>query len=301
MNSQSLPLWLALFMQLGLGLAVFRANPRNYANQSFLLVSAIICGWLLSLHFAYNSVRAEEAELWIRNASSIGLLIVNGFYLFRLAIVYRERGWREIGKRSLLLFIPRLLVIGLCYTPMFLHGAKLRAGQIPGAIYGPLFPLYLGFFAISVALVVAFYLRDLRRATAMQRVELQFVIVGSATLFALVAFTPFVERAVAVTFAPFRVVVFSLIIAYGISTRKIMEVGFFIRRVTSYAVLTAYLLALYGLVWWLVSTALSPMLGDAHSVAHVARSEEHTSELQSHVNLVCRLLLEKKKKKFSTT
>src|SRR5690242_20864398 len=27
------------------------------------------------------------------------------------------------------------------------------------------------------------------------------------------------------------------------------------------------------------------------------RSEEHTSELQSHVNLVCRLLLEKKKSK----
>src|SRR5260370_2326157 len=29
----------------------------------------------------------------------------------------------------------------------------------------------------------------------------------------------------------------------------------------------------------------------------VTRSEEHTSELQSHLNLVCRLLLEKKKKK----
>src|SRR4051812_49746270 len=29
------------------------------------------------------------------------------------------------------------------------------------------------------------------------------------------------------------------------------------------------------------------------------RSEEHTSELQSHVNLVCRLLLEKKKKQTS--
>src|SRR5690242_20916487 len=29
------------------------------------------------------------------------------------------------------------------------------------------------------------------------------------------------------------------------------------------------------------------------------RSEEHTSELQSHVNLVCRLLLEKKKKKIN--
>src|SRR4051812_49974318 len=31
------------------------------------------------------------------------------------------------------------------------------------------------------------------------------------------------------------------------------------------------------------------------------RSEEHTSELQSHVNLVCRLLLEKKKKKRTRT
>src|SRR5260370_15817666 len=29
----------------------------------------------------------------------------------------------------------------------------------------------------------------------------------------------------------------------------------------------------------------------------IERSEEHTSELQSHLNLVCRLLLEKKKKK----
>src|SRR5260370_26544553 len=30
------------------------------------------------------------------------------------------------------------------------------------------------------------------------------------------------------------------------------------------------------------------------------RSEEHTSELQSHLNLVCRLLLEKKKNKLTT-
>src|SRR5438477_3738266 len=29
------------------------------------------------------------------------------------------------------------------------------------------------------------------------------------------------------------------------------------------------------------------------------RSEEHTSELQSHVNLVCRLLLEKKKNRYT--
>src|SRR5882762_171649 len=35
----------------------------------------------------------------------------------------------------------------------------------------------------------------------------------------------------------------------------------------------------------------------SHSLGCGPRSEEHTSELQSHLNLVCRLLLEKKKKK----
>src|SRR5579875_4024051 len=44
---------------------------------------------------------------------------------------------------------------------------------------------------------------------------------------------------------------------------------------------------------------------DVRQIEHVlghqrVRSEEHTSELQSHSDLVCRLLLEKKKKKNTT-
>src|SRR5260370_23042138 len=37
------------------------------------------------------------------------------------------------------------------------------------------------------------------------------------------------------------------------------------------------------------------MVRSAPRDSSAARSEEHTSELQSHLNLVCRLLLEKKK------
>src|SRR2546427_6008506 len=39
-----------------------------------------------------------------------------------------------------------------------------------------------------------------------------------------------------------------------------------------------------------------PLLGRPRRAAARVRSEEHTSELQSQSNLVCRLLLEKKKK-----
>src|SRR5207247_11210377 len=50
------------------------------------------------------------------------------------------------------------------------------------------------------------------------------------------------------------------------------------------------------------SSSSKTMLKDSDSgccgtVAMTLRSEEHTSELQSRVDLVCRLLLEKKKKK----
>src|SRR5260370_26661014 len=41
--------------------------------------------------------------------------------------------------------------------------------------------------------------------------------------------------------------------------------------------------------------------GDLSAHMDNLRSEEHTSELQSHLNLVCRLLLEKKKKKHTQT
>src|SRR2546430_3786481 len=38
---------------------------------------------------------------------------------------------------------------------------------------------------------------------------------------------------------------------------------------------------------------------DGRGAARLLRSEEHTSELQSQSNLVCRLLLEKKKKQYN--
>src|SRR5260370_15658619 len=50
----------------------------------------------------------------------------------------------------------------------------------------------------------------------------------------------------------------------------------------------------------LAAATVDPLAGGVMAARSVetkpARSEEHTSELQSHLNLVCRLLLEKKKK-----
>ena len=55
MNPETIPFWLALILQLGLGLGVFRANSQNRGNQSFLIVCVSISAWLLSLHFAFTA------------------------------------------------------------------------------------------------------------------------------------------------------------------------------------------------------------------------------------------------------
>src|SRR5438034_5827653 len=47
----------------------------------------------------------------------------------------------------------------------------------------------------------------------------------------------------------------------------------------------------------LVGRCTREILATARPQRESARSEEHTSELQSHSDLVCRLLLEKKKRK----
>src|SRR2546422_6927179 len=49
------------------------------------------------------------------------------------------------------------------------------------------------------------------------------------------------------------------------------------------------------------AVVLAQRFGSTVVVAKPLRSEEHTSELQSRLHLVCRLLLEKKKKKTEST
>src|SRR3989454_3735317 len=71
------------------------------------------------------------------------------------------------------------------------------------------------------------------------------------------------------------------------------------RSLAIVAVVTAVTLPSVGglLDWIAVNTAAQDVATALAAARNAARSEEHTSELQSPCNLVCRLLLEKKKNK----
>jgi PAS domain S-box-containing protein len=279
MNTAAVPTLIAIAIQLALGLSVFQANPRRKSNQCFLLLSLIITIWLGSIFFTVSVSTTEAAAFYIRQAASAGALILVGFNLMRLTIKHRNATWLEILRRSHRWLITGAAVAAFCQTPLYLKGAAFTpsAGNPAvwvNGIYGDASFLYVVYWVVAGTAVLVKYIRDLRNATGLERSELAFILIGAAVTFATLVLAAiagmFVDRAQLIWFAPFRIVLFSLVIAYGITTRKIMEVGYLLRRSMSYALLTVYLLGVYLVVWWLTSSVFKPIIGvSATSVGHV--------------------------------
>ncbi len=280
MNSATTAVLAALVIQVGLGLAVFHANRQRLSNQCFLILSLAIAAWLASLYFAFHATSTLIAERSIRGASSAAALILLGFNTLRLSIRERRRGWRGIFRHSRLWLIVTFGIVCLCQTRFFLRNVEVLGSTSAGTallepIYGPGFLIFAAYFGVAILALIFNYIRDLRHASGSERAELAFILIGASStlVFSILAHAIlrfFVEPTQVIWFAPFRGVLFGLIIAYGIATRKIMEVGLLLRRIMSYVLLTAYLLSLYAAVWWLVATVLGSSFRNAHPVAHVA-------------------------------
>src|SRR5437667_10188268 len=279
MHSAAVPTLVALAIQSVLGLVVFQANPWRKPNQCFFLLSTVIGVWLACLYFSFSATTSAEVAFYIREASAAGALILTVFNLLRVSIRQQNRRWQEILGDAWIWLIAAVAAVIFCQTKFFLEGA--RFSRPPGAsiafpvpVYGQEAVFYFLYFVIAGLIVIINYARDVRQTTGSNRAELAFILTGAvvaiATTFSSFSLGFFIDRSRLVGFAPFRIVFFSLIVAYGIATRKIMEAGFFLRRAISYGLLAAYLLALYGLIWWLVDSAFEPLFGiSTRSAAHV--------------------------------
>ena len=281
MTDVTIPTLGALFAQLAIGLAVFLANRHRLANQCFLLLSLTIAGWLASLYLAFVAKTPQVAEFAIRQASVAGVLYLAALNLLRLSVRQKQQTWRDIVSRSRLWLVLTLAIVILCQTRIFLKSAELHLGTgAPTAVYTEMADtavayIYGIYFAAALVALIVAYWRDLRKTTGGEHAELAFILIGAVSGVAFALLLTFIldffqEQSRWMWFAPFRVVFLSLVIAYGIATRKILEVGIFFRRLISYGLLAGYLLALYALVWWLVVTVLRSSTANAHSIAHVA-------------------------------
>jgi hypothetical protein len=278
MNGQAVPILGALVIQAAVGFAVFATNRHRKATQSFLVLSIAMICWLASLYFGSTSRDLAFVAANMRVAFAAAVLILLALNFLRLSTVKPEATWRDILRHSRGWIILALAIVIFCQSNLLLRGARFpdQPGAAPQPIYGWGVYLYAYCFTSALVVLLVASLRDLRNSSGRIRSELGYFLLGSTSILVLTlgayqVLRFFVPPSQLFWFAPLRAVLFTLIIAYGISTRKIMDVGLFLRRAISYGVLTAYLLALYGAVWWLVVRVTASLFYSTdHTFAHVA-------------------------------
>jgi hypothetical protein len=275
-----IPILVAILLQLGLAAVVFQSNPKRKSNQAFLVLATATVLWLSALYYASTATTTRAAVLGIREASAAAALVLCSFNLLRLSIRGEQKEWSAVLRRSRAWFLGTAGVIIFCQTDWFLVGARLGdpiyEDAAPTPIYGhPGIYLYLGCFVVALLLLAIGAIRDLKQTRAGERAELAFVLIGGLFTLILTSLGPailgrFIDPVRLLWFAPFRVVCFCLVVAYGIATRRIMEVGLLLRRFISYTLLTGYLLGVYAVIWWLVAHVVHGTSAEhAREIAHV--------------------------------
>ena len=250
-----------------LGLLVFLQNQRRTANQFFLMLTGVLSIWLSFMMLAFQAATAEQSAYFVRATNAAALFAPFVFDCLRNAIMRPEQSFFRTLFHNRLWFITCAGLAAICQTSFFLKDVKMPGTpfmDVPEPIYGPGIILYGAYFLTTLISLGMLYYRDVRDTDGIRKAELQFIMLSWATGTVVgVTFSMLIPVLTgvpqAVQFLPITALFILGIIAYGIATRRIMAVAGVLRRLTAYALLTLYLLAVYAAVWMFFGWVLQPM------------------------------------------
>jgi len=275
MNAFLLVILFASIVNLSFGVLVYFAQRQRLANQCFLLFSLTMGAWLSCLGMGSRPHSVAAAMFWIRQASAIAASVPVAANLLRLTIIHPEASWGRILSKSRWWLIGFLLNVGLCQTPFFLKSAVLAVAphHVALPVYGPGFGIYASSILIMLVSLVGLAIYYSRKLRGIQRIELQFICLGYSVgilcTLAMIVIPLFGASFEIMTFMPVSVILFDGVVAYGIATRRIMDMPHFLTRLISSALLILYLILLYFIVWFSVKWILYPFTPKALLLAHL--------------------------------
>ena len=258
-------LFLSAAGSLVLGLLVMINNPRRNRNRQFCFFSLVVATWSLLVGGTMVSTHAGLSEWLVRGASYASTQIFATFFLLCLSIEQPQARTRLLLREAWSFLLVSQVIGLLCFTPYYLSSVDLPT--VPGTAltvhYGPFFPLFNLYFPFAFCWMMWRFFRALRQAEGIKRSEFQFVLLGMTVSVALgmttnVLIPQLTGSAATQTLGPLSAVVMNVIVAYGIATKRILDVGYVLRRATAYVFLCAYLAAFYLIVWYAASHVFPP-------------------------------------------
>lgn len=260
----------AVAVSITLGTIVLRTNPRRSTNQVFAILSFDLGLWLICLATGFLSTSTSVTTWCIRGCHCLGITFPFLFDALRCSIVNPGKNFWFIVRQSPVWLATTLAMSVLSLTPLIVEGSYYpdHAGillSIPEPVFGILFGAYVAYYAASVGVLIHRFWRSLKSTGGIQRAELNFTLVGAAGSIMVGASLAIIPPLItgssqSAQFASLGVIVLDSIIAFGIATRRIMDMAYLFRLLTSYGLLTAYLGILYLVVFWPV-ISLSHRLG----------------------------------------
>ena len=260
----------AIVCHLLLGFVVFLTNPRRPINRSFLLLTVVTGGWVSGIELTFTSYNAHWVAFWIRECSVWGGLAVPTFMLLRNSLIHPEERWSQHFWRTRWWLLAGLLEAVFCLSPLYLRGISFVAAPgngtnrlVPRPDFAPTVVFHFAYILFAAAMFVRMMIVDLvrPRTTGAARVEVQFAWLG-AVIIALsvlvnIALQPLLHGAYLTHYAAMlRVILFDIIIAYGITARGILQIRAVLRLALSYLLLTVYSGLLFSGGWFALRWSL---------------------------------------------
>ncbi len=256
------------------GIVIYAANSGRSQNRLLFHFCNTLTLWALCVIGIIYSQSAALAEALIRLASITAVSIPLALALLLKSITHPQLGLWELLRACKAHALSAAGIVGLCTTDFFLIDVALQTGAVAEANYGAGFPLFAAYFLIAISAAIISSILAMRKSRGIARTELQYVLLG-AGLMLIVSFTlsliaPLIFKTTQVQqFGPVSVIVLNTVIAYGIATKRILDVGTVIRKLVAYSLITTYLVCVYLVTWSICKLSFFSILPNPAFPAHV--------------------------------
>ena len=251
---------IVFLVNVSLGIGVYSTNHKRTVNQLYLTLSCIISLWLALNWAILHAQSVVTAKRLVQVATAIAIFIPASCHLLRLAILHIDDSWWSCIIRGRKLLLTCLAISALCFSPYLVLDVSLSSigdttSQVTEPIYGWAYFIFALLFVGLVLSLLITFANDRKKLHGFQRIELEFITIGycmalgTGTLCGVMV-TIFTGSSQTVPMAnASSILALTLIISYGIATKRILGIATILRRITAYSLLACYLVTIYMIIW----------------------------------------------------